>query len=112
MRRPQNGARSSRKDTPSASLFAPEHLLGLDGMDRDNVSNEQVRHSTWSQFYNLTKRYAKVKMWDVAGLAILLAQAPVLALFMYIVFPRPTPRSCSCSSCLPFGSGRRALFGS
>ena len=70
-----------------------EHLLGLDGMEikRDKVTNEQVRHSTWSQFYNLTRRYAKVKMRDVAGLAILLAQAPVLALFMYIVFPAPDP---------------------
>ena len=66
-----------------------EHLLGLDGVriERGAASNERVQHSMWSQFVTLTRRYAKVKLRDSAGLAILLAQAPVLGLFMYIVFP-------------------------
>jgi ABC-type multidrug transport system ATPase subunit len=70
-----------------------EHLLGLDGVSiqRGAATNQRIRHSTWGQFTTLTRRYAKVKFRDTAGLAILLAQAPILAFFMYIVFPAPDP---------------------
>jgi ABC transport system ATP-binding/permease protein len=70
-----------------------EHMLGLEEMEIGKGGEEvqEVRKSSWSQYRTLTARYAKVKMRDVTGLAVLLSQAPILGLAMYVVFPDPDP---------------------
>ncbi|MCO4746477.1 MAG: ATP-binding cassette domain-containing protein [Proteobacteria bacterium] len=69
-----------------------EHLLGLDGVDIS--SGEEVAAaggSTWRQYRTLVRRYAKTKMRDVGGMSVLLAQAPLLAVAMVLVFPGANP---------------------
>ncbi|NCG22454.1 MAG: ATP-binding cassette domain-containing protein [Rhodobacterales bacterium] len=67
-----------------------EHLLGLDGVEVQSVESGQVAsQSPVRQYVTLTKRYARVKTRDTGGLAVLLAQAPILGVAMYIVFPAP-----------------------
>ncbi len=67
-----------------------EHLLGLDGVSIQKVARAgPVQRSAWLQYATLTRRYAKAKMRDRMGLFVLLAQAPILALAMRVVFPEP-----------------------
>ncbi|MBM4368674.1 MAG: ATP-binding cassette domain-containing protein [Deltaproteobacteria bacterium] len=63
------------------------------------------RRSGWVQTYTLVRRYLKVKRRDLGGLAVLLMQAPILALVMKIVFPHPTREMLFMLSlsCLWFG---------
>jgi ABC-type multidrug transport system ATPase subunit len=64
-----------------------EHLLGLDGVDIQATSARPRRGSRWAQFRTLTARYARVKARDRSGTVVLLAQAPILGLAMWVVFP-------------------------
>jgi len=68
-----------------------EDFLRLD--ERRKVQrNEQkrtLRRSWLLQYVTLTRRYTRVKMRDSMGLAVLLAQAPILGLAMKVVFPEP-----------------------
>lgn len=66
-----------------------EHLLGLDGVRQRTDSRRRSRRSAWLQLVTLTRRYAKVKLRDWTGTGVLLAQAPILAIAMWIVFPKP-----------------------
>ncbi|MFT4623539.1 MAG: ABC-type multidrug transport system ATPase subunit [Myxococcota bacterium] len=69
-----------------------EHLLGLDGMEPQRAAGTtRVRRSWIRQYLTLTRRYARVKRRDTAGMGVLLLQAPVLAVFMWLVFPAPDP---------------------
>lgn len=67
-----------------------EHLLGLDGVEV--AAQETVDRKSYSsirQFVTLTRRYARVKTRDTGGMSVLLAQAPILGLAMWVVFPAP-----------------------
>jgi ABC-type multidrug transport system ATPase subunit len=69
-----------------------EQLLGLDGVEiqkHDNAVKQQ--QSSLLHFRTLTERYFKVKIRDSIGLGVLLAQAPILGVAMWIVFPDPDP---------------------
>ena len=81
-----------------------EHLVGRreDGeaytnpaLERTGAEDESARTSpsSWLQFTTLTRRYCRTKLRDRTGLAVMLAQPPLLALMMYIVFPVPTFRT-------------------
>jgi hypothetical protein len=66
-----------------------EHVLGLDGVRRGDTSRRPVlRGSRRFQYRTLTTRYATVKLRDRVGTAVLLAQAPILAAAMCVVFPQ------------------------
>jgi len=67
-----------------------EHLLGLDGLESSTEQDEQrVSQSSWLHYVTLTRRYAITKVRDHVGTAVLLAQAPILGVAMWIVFPEP-----------------------
>ncbi|TVQ94417.1 MAG: ATP-binding cassette domain-containing protein [Deltaproteobacteria bacterium] len=66
-----------------------EHLVGLDGVPQRAKERRRLRQSRWSQYLTLTERYAKVKVRDWTGTGVLLAQAPILGIAMWIVFPKP-----------------------
>jgi ABC-type multidrug transport system ATPase subunit len=66
-----------------------EHLVGLDGLPRQKRERGKLRRSASLQFRTLTKRYALVKLRDWTGTGVLMAQAPILGLAMWIVFPKP-----------------------
>ncbi len=67
-----------------------EHLLGLDGVEVQRGGPiAKSRQSARLQYSTLTRRYAKSKLRDKIGTAVLLAQAPILAIAMKIVFPQP-----------------------
>lgn len=67
-----------------------EHLLGLDGVKVSKPSARAIRRrSIWLEYVTLTQRYARVKWRDATGMAVLLAQAPILAAAMWLVFPDP-----------------------
>ncbi len=69
-----------------------EHLLGLDGArPQQEKGRIRVRRSLVRQYRTLTERYFVTKGRDWLGLAVLGAQAPILGLFMWIVFPAPDP---------------------
>lgn len=69
-----------------------EQLLGLDGVEIQNHdATVQPQQSNWLHFKTLTQRYFQVKVRDVTGLGVLLAQAPILGIAMWIVFPDPDP---------------------
>lgn len=69
-----------------------EHLLGLDGVNvKAKVRRLRARRSWIRQYRTSTSRYFRTKRRDWVGMGILLAQAPVLGLFMWIVFPAPDP---------------------
>ena len=80
------------RESPIARTYVEtrEHLLSLDGVRAD--TNDRERHSTsmLTQTRALLARYAKVKLRDRTGIAVLAAQPPLLALVMWVVFPRPT----------------------
>ena len=88
---PRGWARSYR-DGPAFRKFVRtrQHLLGLDGLEvATGTARSQVRRSWWLQFSTLSRRYARVKVRDAWGTAVLLSQAPILALAMIVVFPEP-----------------------
>ncbi|MBX2796659.1 MAG: ATP-binding cassette domain-containing protein [Myxococcales bacterium] len=70
-----------------------EHLLGLDGVevDHDTASIKGGRSPWLRQLATLTRRYALTKRRDWAGLLVLTAQAPILGVLMWWVFPAPDP---------------------
>ncbi|HHO54157.1 MAG TPA: ATP-binding cassette domain-containing protein [Deltaproteobacteria bacterium] len=70
-----------------------EHLLGLDGVQPEVVPGprRRMRRSRLRQLLTLTSRYCRTKRRDWSGLLVLLAQAPILGLFMWVVFPAPDP---------------------
>lgn len=69
-----------------------EHLLGLDGIAPSAPERlSRPRRSARRQLVTLTRRYIAVKRRDVGGLAVLLSQAPILGLAMWVVFPDPDP---------------------
>ena len=69
-----------------------EHLLGLDGVELQRSSGGKRARRSWiRQYVTLTRRYGRVKRRDSAGLGVLLLQAPILGLFMWMVFPAPDP---------------------
>lgn len=67
-----------------------EHLLGLDGVEVQRGRRlAGAGQSRVLQYMTLTRRYIKTKLRDRGGLMVLLAQAPILALAMRVVFPVP-----------------------
>ena len=67
-----------------------EHLVGLDGVESTkHVAQSVVRRSALLQYLTLTRRYAKVKIRDYTGTGVLLSQAPILGIAMWVVFPHP-----------------------
>lgn len=88
------GAAYRSSDDARTFVAMREELRSLDGGDR--AAPEPARPAPvrrpggFSQLGTLMRRYARVKGRDLGGLAVLLAQAPVLALVMWIVFPLPT----------------------
>ncbi|MEZ4317837.1 MAG: ATP-binding cassette domain-containing protein [Myxococcota bacterium] len=72
-----------------------EHLLGLDGVEVKPPDPRNRRKKSWfSQYFTLTRRYSRVKLRDYAGMFVLLAQAPILGMAMWIVFPAADINSC------------------
>lgn len=76
-----------------------EHLLGSDQLDLESLTRSSEgqqargrvrRPSALGQLKSLTGRYWKVKLRDRTGLMVLGIQPPLLAFFMWIVFPVPT----------------------
>jgi pSer/pThr/pTyr-binding forkhead associated (FHA) protein/ABC-type multidrug transport system ATPase subunit len=50
------------------------------------ISSKKPRRSAFSQFYTLTHRYVRILFTNKANVALLVFQAPLVALFMLIVF--------------------------
>jgi len=68
-----------------------EHVLGMAGIAPVPAREDRkVRRSLWSQFSTLVRRYGRVKLRDRTGMLVLGLQPPILALVMWIVFPKPT----------------------
>lgn len=66
-----------------------EHLLGLDAVEvRRPAAPPMPRPSRFAQLRTLTSRYLRVKLRDRSGFLVLVAQAPILGVAMWIVFPR------------------------
>ncbi|GDX83234.1 hypothetical protein LBMAG42_50450 [Deltaproteobacteria bacterium] len=89
------GAAYRASDQARTFVAMREQLLGLRGEIDDapqpRVAQTPVRRpGAWAQMGTLIRRYARVKSRDIGGLAVLVAQAPVLAIVMKIVFPQPT----------------------
>jgi ABC transport system ATP-binding/permease protein len=68
-----------------------EHLLGLDGTQKKPARSVRVRRSIRRQYRTLTARYWRTKRRDVIGMTVLMMQAPILGVFMWVVFPAPDP---------------------
>jgi ABC-type multidrug transport system ATPase subunit len=66
-----------------------QHLVGLEGVQPASAERARTRRSAWTQTWTLTARYWKVKIRDWTGTGVLLAQAPILGVAMWIVFPKP-----------------------
>ncbi|MBN2798850.1 MAG: ATP-binding cassette domain-containing protein [Deltaproteobacteria bacterium] len=67
-----------------------QHTLGLDTVEVAPVEVLEGSSFSWGlHYFTLLARYAKVKVRDVTGTAVLLAQAPFLAVAIWIVFPEP-----------------------
>jgi ABC-type multidrug transport system ATPase subunit/uncharacterized coiled-coil protein SlyX len=66
-----------------------EHLVGLEGLPRRAKDRRRRRQSQLLQYLTLTRRYAMVKLRDLTGTGVLMAQAPILGIAMWIVFPKP-----------------------
>jgi hypothetical protein len=69
-----------------------EHLLGISGLtsEPENAAHA-IRQGQGFQLRTLVSRYATVKLRDGTGTAVLLAQAPLLAVATVIVFPHGDP---------------------
>ena len=103
---------SAYRKSQEASTFVTmrEELLSLrDQFDEPTEAASAAslvrRPGAWAQMGTLVRRYARVKSRDLGGLAVLIAQAPVLAAVMKIVFPLPTREMLFMVSlsCLWFG---------
>jgi ABC-type multidrug transport system ATPase subunit len=69
-----------------------EHLLGLDGVAiKERKRRLLASRSRWLHFRTLSARYSLTKWRDRTGMLVLLAQAPILAIAMKVVFPEPDP---------------------
>ncbi|MFT7517883.1 MAG: ABC-type multidrug transport system ATPase subunit [Kiritimatiellia bacterium] len=66
-----------------------EHLLGLGTIKTEKATPRHVQRSPLLQYRTLTTRYLRVKTRDITGTGVLMAQAPILALALWIVFPHP-----------------------
>ncbi len=66
-----------------------QHLLGLDEPTPRPPVEAPPRSAPWVQLATLTRRDALVRWRDRGGTAVLLGQAPVLALAFSMVFPAP-----------------------
>jgi hypothetical protein len=94
----RTGAPMSRQETPNAaqndaSNAPKEPLVKRPGFAAEapipgNATAAQSR-SSWLQYRTLTQRYWVSKLRDRTGTAVLLVQAPILAMAMKIVFPEP-----------------------
>ncbi|MEN0063094.1 MAG: ATP-binding cassette domain-containing protein [Myxococcota bacterium] len=82
-----------------------EHLVEVDGIEAAPSETSPVGRDFGRDLLTLTERYLLVKLRDVSGLAVLLAQAPVLGLFLWAVFPGPDVATMFmiALSCLWFG---------
>ncbi len=82
------------KNSPAFRTYVRtrQHLLGVDGTHIEaGAKRRPQRRSSIGNFLTLTARYFRVKRRDLVGMAVLTAQAPVLGLFMWVVFPAPDP---------------------
>ncbi len=87
------GAAFRASDDARSFVAMREELLGLRSQQNDKADplpTPARRPGGLAQLRTLGARYAQVKGRDLGGLAVLLAQAPVLAVVMKIVFPQPT----------------------
>jgi len=67
-----------------------ERLLGIDDVEFTRFYRQEIGGQPgFLQYLNLTARYAKVKVRDYTGTAVLLSQAPILGIAMAVVFPEP-----------------------
>lgn len=105
--RPAEEWAASYRGSEAARRFVDtrEQLLHLDGVRRDEDQGAAHRSSTWTQFRAQLSRYARVKLRDKTGMAVLAAQPPLLAAVMWVVFPKPTTALMFmlALSCLWFG---------
>jgi len=95
------------KESPDYRSFVATrtHLLTQPQAVLAQEAELTKRAGPWQQFKTLSARYARTKLRDRAGLAVLSVQPPVLALLIWIVFPVPTTRLIFMLSlsCLWFG---------
>jgi ABC-type multidrug transport system ATPase subunit len=69
-----------------------EHLLGIGGVSlTPGTKKLSGRRSAWLQWRTLCARYSLTKWRDRTGMFVLMAQAPILAFAMKVVFPEPDP---------------------
>jgi ABC-type multidrug transport system ATPase subunit len=83
-----------------------EHVLGLEGIaTRADEGDREYSRSSWGQLRALSSRYFRIKLRDRTGVLVLGMQPPLLALVMWIVFPKPTTSLMFmlALSCLWFG---------
>lgn len=90
---PENwGRRYKQSSAFRTYVRTRRHLLGLDGTAvKKTTKRVRFRRSSLRNFLTLTARYARTKRRDVMGLFVLMSQAPILGLFMWVVFPAPDP---------------------
>ncbi len=105
-RTPEVWAEDYRK-SPAARRFVDtrEELISLEGVARPESIDRPASPSFFAHFRAQLIRYAKVKIRDRTGMAVLAAQPPLLALVMWVVFPKPTTALMFmlALSCLWFG---------
>ena len=69
-----------------------DHLLGIEGVERTpELPMGQRKRVFWQHLRTQTSRYARIRLRDRTGLAVLTIQPIVLALVMAVVYPAPTP---------------------
>ena len=87
--RPPEEWAASYRVSESARRFVDtrEQLLHLDGVRRSEEQGEPHRRSLWTQFRAQLSRYARVKLRDKTGMAVLAAHPPLRAAVMWVVFP-------------------------
>ena len=96
------------KDSPDYRKYVAtrEHLLKKEEPQATPEERQKRRPpGLFTQLGTLTARYARTKLRDKAGLAVLMIQPPILALLIWLVFPVPTTRLVFMLSlsCLWFG---------
>jgi len=90
---PEHWGEAYRRSAASRKFVATrEHLLGMGTVqEAKSAKPRPFRRSSLRNFLTLTARYVRVKRRDVMGMLVLMIQAPILGLFMWIVFPAPDP---------------------